>query len=146
MLLCIWTNTFPPLHLHTWVRAPGPQQLTFSNTVCPHTLTLSQVEVTYSSLSVRPLVCPQSATNIHTVGSNNDSVVSSPWLSPAAQPTARRMGHRNRRFGALRYGICISNPSNLEVGEVDTAGFQSSTPRPAGREYMWLLRPLALPF
>ncbi|KAG7217534.1 hypothetical protein INR49_021461 [Caranx melampygus] len=54
----------------------------------------------------------------------------------AARSTANRTGQRrmNRRFGALRCGVCISNPSNLEVGEVDTAGFQSSTPRPTGRE------------
>lgn len=33
----------------------------------------------------------------------------------------------SRRLGTLHWCICISNPSNLEAGEVDTTSFQSST-------------------
>lgn len=101
----------------------------------------------------RPFVCPQIATNIPTAGSNNNSVVSSPWLSIAARPTANSMGPRtmSRRLGALQCGISISNPSDLEAGEVDTAGSQSNTQRPKDRDAqaescVWLLRPPALPF
>lgn len=145
MLLCIRTNTFPPLHLHTWVRALGPQQLTFSNTVLSsHTHPFPGWGDLFKSLCASCCL----PTQVPLISTPQAAIMSSPWLSTAARPTASRTGHRrmNGRFGALRCGVCISNPSNLEVGEVDTAGFQSSTPRPTGKEYVWLLRPLALPF
>lgn len=117
-----------------------------------HIYSFCQVEVTCLSCPACPLVCPQNSTNIPGAGSNNYSAVFSPWLSIVAQTTANSMGPRmmSRKMGTLQCGTRISNPSNLEAGEVDTSGFQSSTlgteHRGAGRESVWLLRPPALPF
>lgn len=95
--------------------------------------------------SVCPFSSPQSATNIPTSGSNNNSDVSSPWLSIAARLAGIRMGPSRitRRLGTLQCGVSISVPHDLEAGEIDT-GFQcrrkgrGGTGRECG---CWDLRP-----